>query len=94
MKVSLAKLDKISPKTRDTKSESYAILLYAGYVLRSIALILAIGTAICVNVWKDHQIIKSSQLDVLRAKLIGYILARLTAVLHAVVETSDTICTL
>jgi len=89
-------LTRFSPKSfpRKKKSESYSALSYVGYVLGSVALILAIIVAICMYIWRDQPIIKSAQLNVLTAMIAGYILAGLSAVFHAVTETSDAICTL
>jgi len=79
---------------REKKTENYSSLSYTGYVLGSIALVVAIAAAICLYIWRDHKVIKNSQLDVLIAMIAGYILAGLSAVLHAVVETTDDVCTL
>mmetsp|Transcript_25346 Transcript_25346/g.37548 ORF Transcript_25346/g.37548 Transcript_25346/m.37548 type:complete len:492 (-) Transcript_25346:279-1754(-) len=79
---------------REKKTENYSSLSYTGYVLGSIALVVAIAAAICLYIWRDHKVIKNSQLDVLIAMIAGYIFAGLAAVLHAVGETSDSVCTL
>ena len=58
------------------------------------ALVLAVATAIRVCIWRDHKVIIVSQLNVLTAMISGFFFAGLSAVLHAVMETTDTVCTL
>ena len=79
---------------RERETSTYSGLSFAGYVFGSIALALAIIAAICLNIWRDNKVIKIAQLNVLTAMIAGYIFAGLAAVLHAVAETSDAVCTL
>jgi hypothetical protein len=79
---------------RQKQNENYSDLSYTGYVLGSIAVVLAFAAAICLYIWRDHQVIKVSQLNVLTAMIAGYILAGISAILHAVVETTDAVCIL
>jgi len=44
-------------------------------MLGTIALVLALIAANCIYIWRDHKVIKSPQLDVLTAMIVGYILA-------------------
>lgn len=79
---------------REKKAENYSSHSYTGYVLGSIALVLAIAAAISLYIWRDHKVINVSQPNVLTAMTDGYILAELSAILHAAVETTDAVCTL
>jgi hypothetical protein len=92
----LDELLRYSPRgfPRERKSLSYSALSYTGYVLSSIAIMLAIITAILTYIWRDNQVLKAAQLNVLSCMVVGYLFTGVSAMLHAVVETSDCICSL
>ena len=79
---------------REREALTYSGLSFTGYVFGSIALALVIIAAICLNIWRDNKVLKIAQLNVLTAMIAGYIFAGLSAILHAVADTSDTVCTL
>ena len=80
------------PRNRQTRS--YSSLAHTGYVFGFISIILATATAVLTYVWRDHHILKSAQVPVLSSMSAGYFLAGISALLYAVVETTDAICTL
>jgi len=92
MKSSCVEIPEASPEKR--KQRTIRLSRTRATCIGSIALVLAIAAVISLYIWRDHKVIKVSQLNVLTAMIAGYILAGLSAVLHAVVETTDAVCTL
>jgi len=92
----LDELVRYSPRgfPRERESKSYSALSYAGYALGSIAIILAVMTAMLTYIWRGNQVLKAAQLNVLSSMIVGYLFTGVSAILFAVVETSDFICSL
>lgn len=79
---------------REKKFMSYAPIEYTGYTLGTIALFLSVITAMCTFIWRDNPALKSAQLNVLSSMVVGYVIASISSLLHALVFTSDALCTL
>jgi 7 transmembrane sweet-taste receptor of 3 GCPR. len=92
----LDELMRYSPESypRALESRSYYPIALVGYIFGSIALCIAIITVALIFVWKGHQVIKTGQCNVLSCMAVGYIIVSISAILHAVVETSNAVCTL
>lgn len=79
---------------REKKFMSYAPIEYTGYTLGTIALFLSVITAMCTFIWRDNPALKSAQLNVLSSMVVGYVIASISSLLHALVSTSDALCIL